>query len=351
MLRSVLQPFFKCYFITFLLLTACGDDKPSFKLDDAIFKTNYTTKETLAIQIKSLDKSAIDSIQVFLGDQKKSFKGNSGDISLENFKFGLQGLNIDIFSNDKKENIASKIMITSPIQPQLIEYELVKIYPHENKAYTQGFEFYNNQLYEGTGQLGRSSIRITEPFTGKVLKMENLPNDYFGEGITILNDTLYQLTWRNQKAIVYDAKTLTKIKEINYPQMMEGWGLTNDGQHLYMTDGSEFIHKIEPKAFKIIESTPVYSMSTAIKYLNELEWVDGKIYANVYQKDSIIQINPQTGAVEKIINLSNLKKEIDMSTKDPGNDVLNGIAYHPQRKTFFVTGKDWEKTFEIRLKE
>jgi glutamine cyclotransferase len=346
-----LQSFLKFGLVTILLLMACGDDQPNFAIDESKIKDNFTTLEALEIKINSLDNAPIDSIQVILGTQKKSFKGQSGKISLENFKFGIHGLSVDVFSNDIKENLSSKILITSPIQPQLIEYELVNTYPHESNAYTQGYEFYNNQLYEGTGQLGRSSIRITDAFSGKVVKMENLPNDYFGEGITILNDTLYQLTWKNQKAIIYDAKTLSKIKEVNYPQIMEGWGLTNDGNFLYMTDGTENLYQIDAKGFKIKETIPVYSKDTKIDSINELEWVNGKIYANVYTKDAIIIINPKTGSVEAIVNLSELKKKIDFSNKHPQDAVLNGIAYHPLRKTFFVTGKDWEKTFEIRLKE
>jgi|LakMenE18May11ns_1017448.scaffolds.fasta_scaffold9947502_4 glutamine cyclotransferase len=342
--------FFIVSTLSFILFFSCGDDKPTFALDEKDLKETYTTADLLKISIKDIKPATVDSIQVVLGDKAFAFKGSKGQIELKDFRFGLQGLSIKVFANGKEENLSAQVQIVSAIQPQLIDYEIVNTFKHDDKAYTQGLEFYNGQLFESTGQLGKSTLRLTDFASGQVKTMENLPVDHFGEGITILNDTIYQLTWQNNKALVYDAKTLKKIKEINYPKIMEGWGLTNDGTHLYMSDGSENLYKLKANTFEIIETIPVYSASQPIKLLNELEWVDGKIYANVYQKDSIVVIEPKTGSIEKIIHLINLKKSIDMRTKDQGNDVLNGIAYHPKRKTFFVTGKNWEKTFEIRLK-
>ena len=219
--------------LSLILFSSCGGDEPNFAIDDNLIKDAYTSNETIDIAILDLKSTTIDSIQVVLGERTYDFKGSKGQVELKKYKFGLQGLSVKVFSNGKEENLSTQVQIVSGVQPQLINYEVINTFKHDNKAYTQGFEFHNGILYEGTGQYGQSSLRQTDYISGDIKIIENLPADHFGEGITILNDTLYQLTWKNNKALVYDAKTLKKIKEINYPKLMEGWGLTNDGKYLY----------------------------------------------------------------------------------------------------------------------
>ena len=173
-----------------------------------------------------------------------------------------------------------------------------------------------------------------------------MQEQYFGEGITILNNKVYQLTYKNNECYVYSADTFKKEKTLPYYKAMEGWGFTNDGKNLYMTDGSETIHIINSSDFTAKDKLYVYSGSTKVPAVNELEWCDGKIYGNIYTKDAIAVIDPKTGAIESVVNLIDLKAKV---TQHPDLDVLNGIAYNPKTKTFFVTGKNWDKMFEIKI--
>ena len=175
-----------------------------------------------------------------------------------------------------------------------------------------------------------------------MLKTIELADQYFGEGITILNNKVYQLTWQNKEGYVYDAATFKKEKTFTYET--EGWGLTNDGNQLYLSDGSEKIYIYNPETLKVTDFISVYTQNSKIESINELEWIDGKIWANIYGKDAIAIINPANGSVEGVLNLSELKSKV---TNHPDIDVLNGIAYNPKTKTIFVTGKNWDKTFEI----
>ena len=161
-----------------------------------------------------------------------------------------------------------------------------------------------------------------------------------------MNGKVYQLTWQETKGFVYDVTNFKKLNEFTYDKQIEGWGLTNDGKKLYQSDGSEKIYTLNPESFKIEGSINVYSLDAKVKELNELEWVDGKIYSNVYQQKAIVVIDPKTGAVEAVLDLSGLEAKI---TKLPDTDVLNGIAYNSATKTFFITGKNWDKLFEIKI--
>jgi glutamine cyclotransferase len=211
-------------------------------------------------------------------------------------------------------------------------------------------------LYEGTGNgagnttglKGISSLRKTNYKTGEVYKKVEHPEEIFGEGITILNNKVYQLTWQNLIGFIYDADTFKEIKRFNYSKRIQGWGLCNNGKMLYQSDGTEKIYFLNPETLQIEGNINVYSGANKIKSVNELEWINGKIFGNIYQRDAIAIINPTNGAVEAVINLAELKKKV---TQHPDLDVLNGIAYNSKTKTLFVTGKNWDKMFEIRIGE
>ena len=176
-----------------------------------------------------------------------------------------------------------------------------------------------------------------------IYKQIDLEQQYFGEGITIMKDKIYQLTWKEKTGFIYNANTFKLEKTFTYDKDIEGWGMTNDGTHLYQTDGTEKIWKKNPATQKMIDYVNVYSGSSKIPSINELEWINGKIFCNVWQKDAIAIVNPTSGAVESILDLSGLRTKIE----SPNAEVLNGIAYNPKTKTIFVTGKNWDKTFEI----
>ena len=225
-------------------------------------------------------------------------------------------------------------------------YEVVKVYPHSIDAFTQGLEYHDGKLFESTGGEGDSSLRLVALENGQVLDKLDVPMPYFAEGLTLLNGKIYQLTWQNQVGFIYDANTLSKIGQFNYEG--EGWGLTNDGQSLILSDGTSQIRFLDPATFKVTKTIAVSDGNKPINKLNELEYLNGEIYSNVWHQDVIAVINPQTGRVNSWIDLNGLLTPGEVS--DP-EAVLNGIAYDAASQRVFVTGKLWPKLFEIRIKK
>lgn len=230
------------------------------------------------------------------------------------------------------------------VAPQLVDIEVVNSFSHQTDAYTQGLQFVDGVMWEGTGEYGTSRLQYTDMSTGKTTVVATLPKEHFGEGITLLGDRIYQLTWQNGVMHIYDSKTLKKLEQKHYKG--EGWGLTTDGEWLYMSDGTPDIRVLDPKTLEVKRRIGVICNGSSLPYLNELEWIDGKIWANVYTLDQIVIINPESGVVEKFINLEGILPE---SERTVTTDVLNGIAYDSKTGRIFVTGKNWGKMFEIRL--
>ena len=235
-----------------------------------------------------------------------------------------------------------------PIAPLQYGYRVVKTYPHDNAASTQGLEFHDGFLYEGTGLAGggRSSVRKVDLATGRVLQQYDVPSPIFGEGITVLNQQLFELTYTTQTAFVYDKSAFDKGPKRNFSYSGEGWGLTNDGKQLYMSDGSPQIRVFDPATFKEVRSITVKDGAQEIHELNELEFVKGEIYANVWHEDRIARISPMDGKVLGWIDLANI---LPKSEHPDPEAVLNGIAYDAAGDRLFVTGKLWPKIFEIKL--
>lgn len=230
------------------------------------------------------------------------------------------------------------------VAPQMVDIEVVKSFDHQQSAYTQGLQFVDGVMWEGTGEYGSSRLQYTDMATGRVTVVATLPDRHFGEGITLLGDRIYQLTWQNGIMYIYDRKTLKKVDTKRYKG--EGWGLTTDGQWLYMSDGTPDIRVLDPVTLEVKRRISVVCNGASLPYLNELEWIDGKIWANVYTLNQIVIINPENGIVEKVVNLEGLLPESEYT---PTTDVLNGIAYDKESGRIFVTGKNWSKLFEIRL--
>jgi glutamine cyclotransferase len=223
-------------------------------------------------------------------------------------------------------------------------YEVVHVWPHDRGAFTQGLLYLDGVLYESTGLNGESSLRKVELETGKVLKKISLPQQYFAEGLALKDNKLFQLTWQEHKCFVYDLATFEQKKEFTYPT--EGWGLTTDGQQLVLSDGSAKIRFLDPDTFEVKRTIDVTAGGKPVPYLNELEYVKGEIFANIWTTSYIVRIDPANGQVVGIIDLTGLLPPEDRA----GTDVLNGIAYDPATDCLFVTGKHWPKLFEIRLK-
>jgi len=229
--------------------------------------------------------------------------------------------------------------------PAKLGYQVVNIWPHDPNAFTQGLVFLDGKMIESTGQEGRSSLRNIDLQTGKILKKVDVPEPFFAEGIALLNNKIYQLTWQHQLGFIYDAQSFEKIGQFNYNG--EGWGLTTDGHSLILSDGSSRIRFLEPDSFRVTKTIAVMDGKLPVDQLNELEFVNGEIYANIWHEDRIAAINPQTGRVTAWIDLAGLLQPGDV--EDP-EAVLNGIAYDQSSSRLFVTGKLWPRLFEIKIK-
>jgi glutaminyl-peptide cyclotransferase len=223
-------------------------------------------------------------------------------------------------------------------------YQVVNAWPHDRDAFTQGLVYFNGVLLESTGLYGRSSLRLVELNTGRVLQQVPVPPGCFAEGLAALRGKLYQLTWQNHKGFVYDQETFQLEKEFSYEG--EGWGLTTDGQSLILSDGTDRLRFLNPATFAVERSINVSDQGRPVARLNELDYVKGEIYANVWQTDFIVRINPTNGVVTGWIDLGGLLSPAD---RDATTDVLNGIAYDAAGDRLFVTGKFWPKLFEVRL--
>lgn len=223
-------------------------------------------------------------------------------------------------------------------------YEVVNAFPHDPNAFTQGLIYRDGYLYESTGLYGESSLRKVDLETGQVLQQVDLPAEFFGEGLTDWGDTLLQLTWREETGLIYDLDSFALLDQFSYP--MEGWGLTHDGERLIMSDGSATLYFLSPDTFEVLDRVEVTYRGVKIQQINELEYIRGEVFANLWLRDQIIRIDPVSGEVLGWIDLEGLLPD-ELIRAD--TDVLNGIAYDPAADRLFLTGKRWPKLFEVRL--
>ena len=327
------------------LVLSCGIAK------DPIIKIKTGQKANRAkagSQLQLSVKSSLENFKVkyFLNDQPISSNHQFSDTD----PLGEYQIKAVLTQKDNSYESSTIFTLLASQAPKLFTYKVINTYPHDITAYTQGLEFDGDLLYESTGLNGKSSLRMVDYRNGEILKNKPLDKSFFGEGLTILENRIIQLTWKSQKGFVYDKTSLNIEKSFPYQESKEGWGLCNDGNKLYKSDGSERIWQINSNNFIEENSIQVMTNKLAIKNLNELEWVDGKIFANTYQfqKDVVVIINPMNGAVEGVVDFSGLKEK---TNQHPQLNVFNGIAYHKKRKTFFVTGKNWDKLFEVKIIE
>ncbi|XLS30937.1 glutaminyl-peptide cyclotransferase [Flavobacteriaceae bacterium M23B6Z8] len=334
----------------YVFLVSCNgsksDTSPNFVLQLAENKKQYTQNDTLKFNITSRKGNKPDSISYQI-DEKKIRVGND-QILLKSVPLGLHTFTATVFRDGKEENVATKITVLSAIKPKVYKLTILNEYPHDERSYTQGLEFHGDTLYEGTGRYKESRLRKINFKTGEVYREIALQQNQFGEGITILNNKIYQLTWQNKVGFIYELESLEKIRSFKYEKSKEGWGLTNDGQNLYKSDGTEKIWLLDPETLKEKDFIQVTSHAKIYNKVNELEYVEGKIYANSYQNDGIMIIDAATGALLGVVDGRELKEKVAPHEQ---LDVLNGIAYHPERKTFFLTGKYWNKLFEVIFEE
>lgn len=238
--------------------------------------------------------------------------------------------------------VAQSATATTSTTAREVPFRVVKGYPHDTTAFTQGLLWHDGKLIEGTGREGHSQLRRVDLNTGRVLQKQKLPDDVFGEGVALAGDRLVQISWQNGRAFEFDAKTFSKIGEWKYDG--QGWGLTFDGSHFIMSDGSDKLTYRDAQTFAAVKTLAVTFNGKPLRELNELEWIDGEIWANVWRTDYIVRIDPATGAVGSYLDCRGL---LPSQTRSGGEDVLNGIAYDAQQQRIFITGKLWPRLFEI----
>lgn len=332
-----------------ILFMACGDGgskAPLFGIDLEGGKAKFQKNQTIRIGIANKKDKAISKVVYSIDGKELPVYNNM--ITLNAPKLGSRELRAVVTYDDGVEHVSKRIKVLSEHAPEVYTYEIINTFPHDTGAYTQGLEFHNDTLYEGTGKKGRSFLRRFDYKTGKVFDKVDLDDTYFGEGITIMNDKVYQLTWRGKTGFVYDLKDLKRTGSFQYGESDEGWGLCNDGKKIYKSDGTEKIWILNPDTLVEEGYIEIVTNKSIFNKANELEFVDGKIYANVYQRPSVMIIDATSGAIEGVVNFGGLDKKVTKGANWSDTDnVLNGIAYHPERKTFFVTGKDWDKLFEV----
>ncbi|MCK8481161.1 glutaminyl-peptide cyclotransferase [Psychroserpens algicola] len=322
--------------------------------NDAKEKTNLSITTNTKTNVFALGETAKLSIENPKGLDISSvtYKMNGEVIDetlqLDDEKLGIHNISATVKFGESSEDITTKITILNNEVPKIYGYKIINTYPHDITSYTQGLEFYKGELYESTGQYGESKLRKVDYKSGEVLQNINLSRQYFAEGLTIFNDRIYQLTWQENIGFIYDVNTFEKTSSFKYGKSKEGWGICNDGKHIYKSDGTEKIWLLNPETLAEESKLQAYTNKGKIIELNELEYINGKIYANRYQKNGVAIINPKNGAIEGVIDFSPLHKLV---TQHQGLDVINGIAYNPDTKTIFVTGKRWDKLFEVEVFE
>lgn len=288
------------------------------------------------------DGEKIDSVQVIVGDQTFSFETSSFEVELPTRKVGTWSLRSKAFCAGESETHIRKVIVFPEEAPEEMIYSVINTYPHDTDDYTQGLIILDGFLYESTGQRGESTFKKKNLTSGETTHVVNLDDDLFGEGLTFYNEEFYQLTWTSGNGFVYN-KEMEEVRTFNYT--MQGWGLTTYNDQLVLTDETEKLYFIEPSSFTVLSELEVYDNESKIDALNELELIDGKIWANIFLTDDIVVIDPETGEVLMRIDFSGLLTDEEAADAD----VLNGIAIDPETGKIYVTGKDWPKLFEITI--
>ena len=323
--------------------------EPALKIVSPENDEQFTIGDRMEIQFSIPDKTKATDIEVFIDDtlyqSGASLVADGDKISVDTKNGRVGYIKIYVSYKDEKGELhgdTRNVVFFSDIAPKSLTAVNVKSYPHDKTSYTQGLEFYRGKLFEGTGQMGQSILGEVDLNTGVIQRKIDLEKRYFGEGITILNDTIYQITWNDHTCFVYDMN-FNKIKEYSYDG--EGWGLCNDGTYLIMTNGSNEIVWRDRNTFEIVKSIQAFSNESDVAGLNEIELVGGNLLINVYTEDRIIELDTVTGKILSNIDCSAIVKD----GRVPGADVLNGIAHNAATGKTYITGKWWPKLYEVKF--
>lgn len=310
----------------------------------------YVTGEQVPVHLSVPDTLKVDSVLVYFRGQFAGRYDGADTLLVATYGMhpGKAGVRTRVyFSGDSTETHSVQVELLSDIVPVTYRYRVVNSYSHDPGAYTQGLIFYDGWLYEGTGNYNQSTVRKVRLENGEVVQARNNASDIFGEGITIFNGKIYQLTYRSQICFVYDLTTMEEVRKF-YFQNKEGWGLTHNDNELIMSDGTNILYFIDPDMFTVKRQLEVYNNEGPVRDLNELEYINGKVFANRYYTDEIVIIDPETGKEEGRVDMKGI---LSVKDRKPSTNVLNGIAWDPVGERLFVTGKYWPRLFEIELEE
>ena len=314
--------------------------------------TTYKAGDEVKVKVGLPANTKPDSVVYMMEAIRLGAAKDTLGISLktDTLPLGIKLITAKVYQGGKSQDVTTNILLLAAKAPEKYTYKVEKTFPRDTSAYTEGLQYIDGVIYESTGDYGHSTIRKVDLQTGKVLMQTKLENKYFGEGISVIGDKVVQMTYREKTGFVYDKNNLKLLKTFANNVGVEGWGMCFDGKKLYLDDSTNRIWFLDKDTYQQIGFIDVCDDTKQIDSVNELEYIDGKLYANVYQTDDILVINPKTGAVEQRIDMKNLYPESERpSNRDWGNNVLNGIAYDAATKRIFVTGKKWPKMYQVKF--
>jgi glutamine cyclotransferase len=335
--------------LSFTAFASCKTEKASsafgFKLPEQ--GKEYVLGQDVRLELDVPQGEAVSSVTYMLDDKVLGSQANAQPFTFKttDLSLGYKVVSAVVNHQNKKDTVAVNIVFKSPVKPEIYSYKVVNSFPHDTTSYTQGLEYHNGRFLESTGEYGTSTLRWVDVKTGKAVQKIDIDKQYFGEGSTLIDDKVVMLTWQNNMGFVYDAGTFKQVSTFPYQNSREGWGLTFDGKQLLKSDGTNRIWFLNKENFKEEKFIDVFDDKGQVDQLNELEYIDGKLYSNIYQTNKIAIINPNSGVVEAYIDVTGILPKSDTYTN---TDVLNGIAWDKPSKRLFITGKKWDKLFEIK---
>ncbi len=334
--------------LSLISFTACKSSKQAGNVVE--FKSPESGADikagtVLSLELNLPDTEGIDSIVYLLDEQKLAVMkpGEKYTLATDSLNMGNRILTARVYRGSDMQEGSASVLIKPAKATEKWTYQVEATFPHDTSSYTQGLEYHDGIFYESDGEYGSSTVRKVDPKTGKVLKSVDFPDDYFAEGLSLVGNRIVLLTWQEKMGFVLDKSSLEMISDFPYQNSREGWGLCNDGKKFYKSDGSNMIYFLNPETYQEEGFIEVYDQNGAVDQLNELEFIDGQLFANIYQSRRVVVIDPQTGAVTAEIDFSGL------SVTNSNADVLNGIAHDAATGRIWVTGKKWNKLFQIKL--
>jgi glutamine cyclotransferase len=334
--------------LTFIAISSCKKDNKAVYFLSPVEGASVLSGESITLKTDA-EPGDFDSVRYFVDSKMVASRRDTQSVNFPTtgLPFGGRLLTAIIYRGRDSVEVTTNIQLLPSKAPIKYSYSVVNTFRHDTSSYTQGLEYHDGVLYESDGEYGQSSLRKVDYRSGNVLKKIDIPSQIFAEGITLVGNKIIMLTWQSKVGFVFDKDTFTKLGEFPYTVGNgQGWGLVFNGSQLLCTDGSNVIYQLNKDTYQQEGAIEVYDSKGPVNNLNELEFIDGKIYANIYQQDRIVIIDPKTGEVEAELNLSDLAPYADRLETGL---VLNGIAWDAQSKRLFVTGKKWNKLYEIKL--